>query len=306
MGNFYDLVILGGGAAGLTAGIHALRARLKTVLIERLMLGGQIINADVIENYPGFPEGITGPDLATALQEQTSSLSMEYAFGNAISLETDDRSLVVRTEGDKFVTKSVIIAIGSDPNTLGIPGEQEFESQGVSSCATCDGYFFTDKEVVVIGGGDTALDEAIYLTKMCSKVTIIHRRSQLRAGKILQERAFENTKIAFIFDTVVESINGDTTVENVHLYNVETEERQTLPTSGVFVSIGFHPSTHQFKNVLAMDTGGHITVDVDMATNMAGVFAAGDCRSRSAGQLANVIGDGATAALSALTYLETL
>jgi len=306
MSNIYDLVILGGGAAGLTAGIHALRSGLKTVLIERLMLGGQIINADIIENYPGFPTGITGPDLATALQEQASDLAIEYAFGSAVSLKTDDGFLVVGTESEKFTTKSVIIAIGGDPNTLGIPGEKELEAQGVSSCATCDGYFFTGQEVVVIGGGDTAIDEATYLSTMCSKITVIHRRDQLRASKLLQERAFNNPKVTFVFDTVVESINGDATVDSVTLCNVQTGERQTLPTSGVFISIGVHPSTQLFENLLTLDTGGHIVVDVAMATNVPGVFAAGVCRSGTAGQLANIIGDGATAAWSAQTYLETL
>jgi thioredoxin reductase (NADPH) len=305
MSGVYDVVILGGGTAGLSAGIYSVRAGLKSLLLEQSVLGGQIINADVIENYPGFPQGITGPDLVMALEEQASKFGLEYAFGEVLGLDVHTRPMAVRTEDNEFLARSIIVSTGGERNKLGIPGEEEFEARGVSHCATCDGYFFADQEVVVVGGGDSAIDEGLYLTQICSKVTVVHRRHKLRASNILQERAFQNPKMAFLFDTVVESIGGNEVVQKVGLRNLNTEQSQDLATAGVFIYVGYHPSTKPFQGVIPMDGGGHLMVDLNMATEVPGVFAAGDCRWRSARQLVNGAGDGVTAALSAYAYLES-
>ena len=304
MAEVYDVVIVGGGAAGLSAGIYAARARLKTVILERTALGGQIINTDVIENYPGFPQGITGPELIDAMQGQAGKYGLEYAFGEVMGLDVTQRPMIVRTEDNQLMTRTVIVSTGGDRNKLGVPGEEEFDGRGVSHCATCDGYFFADQTVTVVGGGDSAIDEGLYLTQMCSKVIVVHRRDKLRASNVLQERALENPKMAFIFDTVVDSITGIEVVESLILRNLKTEERRELATAGVFINIGFHPSTRPFQGVIPMDTGGHLKVDLNMATEVPGVFAAGDCRWRSTRQLVNCASDGVTAALSAYSYLE--
>lgn len=305
MSGVYDVVILGGGVTGLSASMYSVRAGLKTLLLEQSMLGGQIINADVIENYPGFPQGITGPDLVMALEEQASKFGLEYAFGEVLGLDVQRRPITVRTEGDEFLARSIIISTGGERNKLGVPGEDEFEGRGVSNCATCDGYFFANQEVIVVGGGDSAIDEGLYLTQICSKVTVVHRRDQLRASHILQQRAFGNPKMSFLFDTAVESIGGDEAVRGVGLRNLKTEERREFTTAGVFIYVGYHPSTRPFRGVIPMDGGGHLMVDLSMATEVPGVFAAGDCRWHSARQLVNGAGDGVTAALSAYAYLES-
>ena len=305
MSGVYDVVVLGGGVTGLSASMYSVRAGLKTLLLEQSMLGGQIINADVIENYPGFPQGITGPDLVMALEEQASKFGLEYAFGEVLGLDVQRRPMAVRTEGDEFLARAIIISTGGERNKLGVPGEEEFEGRGVSHCATCDGYFFAEQEVVVVGGGDSAIDEGLYLTQICSKVTVVHRRDQLRASNILQQRAFQNPKMSFLFDTAVESIGGDEAVRGVGLRNLKTEERRELATAGVFIYVGYHPSTRPFRDVIPMDGGGHLKVDLGMATEVPGVFAAGDCRWHSARQLVSGAGDGVTAALSAYAYLES-
>ena len=304
MSEVHDVVVLGGGIAGLSAGLYTVRSRLKTVLVERTVAGGQIINTGEIENYPGFPKGITGPDLVVALEEQATKFGLEYNYGEVTGLDVKRQPMVVRTEDEELLTRAVIITTGGEHTKLGVPGEKEFEARGVSYCAVCDGNFFKGQDVAVVGGGDSALDEGLYLTRMCSKVTVIHRRDQLRASKILQERGFANPRMEFIWDTVVESIGGDGSLQSLSLRNVKTEERSELPAAGVFIYIGFHPSTQPYQGVIPLDGGGHIKVDMSMATEVPGVFAAGDCRWFAARQLASAAGDGVTAAISAYQYLE--
>ena len=310
MSDVYDVVIIGGGITGLSAGIYTTRAKLKTVLVERSVFGGQIINADVIENYPGFPNGVTGIDLVTTTEEQASKFGLDYAFGEVTGIEVGRQPLVVRTADEEFQTRAIIVSSGGDHVKLGVPGEKELEAKGVSYCATCDGNFFTGQPVAVIGGGDSALDEGLYLTRMCEKVTVIHRRDTLRAAQVLQERALANPKIEFIWDTVVESINGNGKgngngqVGSLTLRNVKTGDQSELIASGVFIYVGFKPNSSPFQGVLDMDAGGHVKVDLMMRTNVPGVFAAGDIRWQSTRQLANAAGDGVTAAIAAYEYLE--
>jgi thioredoxin reductase (NADPH) len=298
-----DVVIIGGGVTGLSAGLYAMRSKLKTTLVERMITGGQIINADVIENYPGFPNGISGPDLVAAVEEQASKFGLDYGFGEVTQIDASRRPMVVRTEDEEYQARAIIIAGGGDHVKLGVPGEEEFEARGVSYCATCDGNFFIDQEVAVVGGGDSAVEDADYLTRICSKVTLIHRRDRLRASPILQERFFQNPKVELLGDTVIDAIKGDGQVHSLSLHNVKTEEKRDLTTAAIFVYIGFNPASAPYQGLLDMDSGGHIKVDLKMATNVPGIFAAGDIRWQSTRQLANAAGDGVTAALAAYEYL---
>jgi thioredoxin reductase (NADPH) len=306
MSNVHDVVILGGGTTGLSAGMYSVRAGLNTLLIEQSGFGGQILNADIIENFPGFPQGIAGPDLVMAIQEQASNFGLEYAFGQVQALNVQKQPMILQTESDEILARSIIICVGGERNRLGVPGEEEFEGRGVSNCATCDGYFFADQEVLVVGGGDSAIDEGLYLTQICSKVTVIHRRNQLRASRVLQERAFQNSKMDFRYDSVVESIDGRDAVTSIGLRNLKTDQSEEIAAAGIFIYAGYHPNTLPFQGTIPMDDGGHIKVDLNMATEIPGVFAAGDCRWHSARQLATGAGDGVTAALSAYTFLERL
>ena len=299
----HDVVVIGGGVTGLSACIYTLRNGLSTLLIEGTGLGGQIINADDIDNFPGFPQGIIGPDLVAALQEQVLDLGLEFAFGQVTELDVDSQPMAGRAEGGGYPARSVIIATGGERNRLDVPGEEAFEGRGVSTCATCDGPFFADRDVAVIGGGDTALDEALYLTQICSRVTLVHRRDRLTASRILQDRAMQNPKLHILYNTTVESICGDEAVRGVAVRDSDTGEARELPLAGVFVCVGYHPNTSPFRGSIPMDDGGHIKVDLRMATEVPGVFAAGDCRWHSVRQLGSGAGDGITAALSALAYL---
>jgi len=298
------VIIIGGGPAGLSAGLYASRARLSTLLIEKGIFGGQIANAELVENYPGFPDGISGFELGELMHQQATKYGLETVAAEVIGVELGERGKVVKTSEGQYMAKAVIIAGGAGPNRLGVAGEEEFVGKGVSYCATCDGPLFKEQEVAVVGGGDSAVEEGILLTRFASKVFLIHRRNQLRASKLLQERAFANPKIEFLWDTVVEEILGHDLVKGLKLRNVITGERSTLEVSGVFIYVGLHPSTDYLRGLLPLDEEGRITTDERMQTEIPGIFAAGDVRRNSPRQAITAAGDGATAALSAEKFVN--
>ena len=304
MSDVYDLAIIGSGFTGLSAGVQATRMRMKTILIEQMIMGGQILNTDLVENYPGFPKGVSGMDLITGAEEQASNAGLEYGFGAVTAIDASKQPIELLGDGERWLAKTVIIAAGGEHRKLGVPGESEFEGRGVSHCATCDGMFFQDQAVAVIGGGDSAMDEGLYLTKMCSKVYIISRDEEFTGLKILSERVAENPKIEVIHDTVVDSINGEDSVKGLTLRDVKTEEKRELEVSGIFAYIGADPATAPFAAAVPTDGGGHVKVDLRMATEVPGVFAAGECRWQSTRQLANSAGDGVTAAIAAYEWLQ--
>jgi thioredoxin reductase (NADPH) len=302
----WDIVIIGGGPAGLTAGIYAARARLHTLLIEKDMIGGNIVYAELVENYPGFPDGISGMDLTRLMHDQATKFGMETRMTEITGLSINGKQKTIRTGEGDITTQAVIIAGGSKRQSIGAPGEQEYTGRGVSYCATCDGAFFTDQSVAVVGGGNAALQEALHLTRFASSVTLIHRRHELRATKIEQEKIFAEPKIKYAWDSVVTSIQGGDTVESVKLRNVKTNAESVLAVKGLFVAIGFTPNTTYLKDILTLDQAGQIPVTQDMATTVPGIFAAGDIRSGSIRQVISACGDGAVAAVSADKFLETL
>ena len=306
MSDSYQLIIIGGGPAGLTAGLYASRARLATLLIDKGMPGGQIVNAELVENYPGFPEGISGMELASLMERQATKYGLEVAMAEVTGVDLAGGDRVVHTSEGSYRTGALVLAGGSEHSKLGVPGEEELRGRGVSYCATCDGAFFRDRTVAVVGGGDVALNDALFLTRFASKVTVIHRRDQLRATKILQERAFEQPKIEFLWDSVVRSIEGEGQVDVLRTANVKTGQESTLEVSGVFITVGLRPNTSYLQGALALTPEGFILVDGRMATDVPGVYAAGDIRAGSARQVSSAVGDGATAAISAEGYLSSL
>lgn len=299
----YEVVIIGGGPAGLTAGIYAARARLKSLLIEKGAAGGWIINAGEVENYPGFPDGVKGLDLADAMQQQAAKFGLEILTAEVAGLELKGEEKVLQTSEGDVTARAVIVAGGSDRVKLGVPGEDEFTGRGVAFCAVCDGYFYRGVPVAVVGGGNAAMNEALELTKFAAKVTVIHRREELRATKILQERAFAAPKIEFLWNTVVEAVEGKDTVKRLRLKNVKTGGKSTLDISGVFVAVGFRPNTGYLKKVVTLEKDGTIITNEKMETDVPGIFAAGDIRSGSIRQVAGAVGDGAVAAIYAEHYL---
>jgi len=303
MDNRYDVVIIGAGPAGLTAGLYASRARLNSLLIERGLVGGQIANAERVENYPGFPEGISGPELGQLMHQQAAQYGLKTVIAEATGIELQKgQKLVKTTEGD-FIARAVIIAGGSKRQILDVPGEEEFTGKGVSYCATCDAAFFREQPVAVVGGSDAALTEALHLAKFASKIIVIHRRRQLRATRILQERAFAEPKIEFQWDSTVEKIEGENSVKRIGLNQVKTGEKSALDVAGVFISIGFKPDTDYLKGILPLDAVGHIITNEKMETEIPGILAAGDIRQDSARQAITAAGDGATAAIYAERFL---
>ena len=298
----YQVIIIGGGPAGLTAGIYTARAGLDTLLIEREMIGGQIANVEKLENYPGFPEGIGGFELAQLMQQQAEKYGVQIAYTEATGLELKGNTKLVKTAEGDFETKAVILTGAAKRRKLGVPGEAEFTGKGVS-CATCDGPIFRDKVVAIAGGGNAAITEALHLTHFASKVTVIHRRDQLRATAILQERAFAEPKINFLWDTGIEKIEGEDFVKRLRLNNLKTGAKSALEVDGLFVSIGFEPDTAYLKGILTLDNEGHIITNNEMETAVPGIFVAGDTRSKLARQVVTAAGDGATAAISAERYL---
>jgi thioredoxin reductase (NADPH) len=300
----YDVIIIGGGAAGLAASIYAVRAMLKTLVIERQAIGGQILYTGEIENYPGFPEPISGPDLALLYEKQAARFGVEFEYDTITSIDVAGPLKRVIGEEAEYTGRTVIITTGGEHNKLGVPGEEEFAGRGVSYCATCDGNFFRDMDVTVVGGGDAAMDEGLYLTRMTKNVTVVHRRDELRASKILQQRGFDNPKMEFVWDTAVEEIKGNGDVNAVVLKNLKTGELSERATQGVFIYIGFHPINDFMRGIIDLDPAGHVVTDLQMQTNVPGVFAAGDVRTFSDRQLANAVGDGVAAALAAYRYIE--
>lgn len=301
----YDLVIIGAGPAGLTAGLYAARARMNVLLIEKAVPGGQILVTDWIENYPGFPEGISGFDLAEKIKEQALALGLTIETAEVQGLDLSGTIKEIILKEKRIKTKSLIIASGASPRKPGV-GEDKFMGKGVSFCATCDGPFFRDKVVVAVGGGDTAVQESIFLTRFAKKVYLVHRRDELRATKILQERALSNDKIEFVWDSVVTGMDGFFGLEKVHVKNVKTGNASEIEANGCFIWIGILPNTEFIKGDVKTDESGFILVDTKMQTNVPGVFAIGDVRDTPLRQIATAVGDGAVAAVSAEHYVEGL
>jgi len=299
----YEVVIIGGGPAGLSAGLYTSRARLSSLLIEKRGVGGQIADAERVDNYPGFPAGISGFELGQLMHQQATKYGLETLLAEVTGIELHEGQKVVKTTEGNFTAKAVIIASGSERRKLGIPGEEKFTGKGVSYCATCDAPFFKEKPVAVVGGGDAAITEALYLTKFASKVTVIHRRDQLRASRILQEKAFAEPKIEFLWNTVIEEIEGKDVVQRIGLRQMKTGGKSTLDISGIFISVGLKPDTDYLKGVLPLDAAGYIITNDKMETEIPAIFAAGDIRRNSARQAITAAGDGATAAIYARKFI---
>jgi thioredoxin reductase (NADPH) len=301
----YDVVILGAGAAGLSAGLYTTRAMLKTVLLEQLGPGGQLLITDEIENYPGFPDGVKGQELASMMERQTARFGAETEYTEVMGIENIDQPVkTIHTDDRDFTAKAIIIASGGSHNKLGVAGEDALAGRGVSYCAVCDGNFFRGQDVVVIGGGDSALDEGHYLSGIVNSVTFIHRRDELRGAKVLQERAFANEKVNFLWSTVVEEFRGDQILDRALVKNLKTEETYEFPMAAAFIYVGFHPNTEYLSDLLELDSGGHIYTDIHMRTAIPLVYACGDARAESTRQLGAAVGDGITAALAAFHDLS--
>lgn len=300
-----DVIIVGGGPAGLTAAIYAGRSKLKTLMVEKLAVGGQAATTDEIENYPGFSTGISGPDLSDAMADQASRFGVKKLAMTAQGLCSDGDLWVLRTDKGEYQARTVIVASGAFPRPLQCPGEHEFRGRGVSYCATCDAAFYEEASVMVVGGGDAAVEEAMYLTKFADKVTLVHRRDSLRATGIVQERALANPKLEILWNTVVEEIRGTDTVETALLKNLASGETQAMPIDGVFVYVGLTPNSEWLGNMVETDSQGYVLTDEHMCTNLKGVYAVGDIRRKLLRQVVTAAADGAIAAFHAEKYIET-
>ncbi len=301
--NHYEVIIIGGGPAGLTAGLYTARARRNSLLIERGLFGGQIADAEWVENFPGFPDGINGFELGQLMHQQATKYGLNTVAAEATGIELQEGQKVVKTTEGDFIGKVVIIAGSSKRQTLGVAGEEEFTGKGVSYCATCDAPFFAEKPVAVVGGGNAAISEALHLVKFASKVTVIHRRRQLRASAILQERAFSEAKIEFRWDSTVESIEGKDFVARLKLSDVISGEKSTLEVAGIFIAIGVKPDTAYLKGIVPLGPVGHIITNEKMETEVPGILAAGDIRQNSGRQAITAAGDGATAPIYSDKFL---
>jgi thioredoxin reductase (NADPH) len=302
--NVLECLIIGSGPAGLSAALYAARANLKPVVLSGMDLGGQISKTGAIDNYPGFPDGIDGQEMVSVFQKQAEKFGAEIIFDSVTEVDLSERPFKVTTYGGEYLAKTLIIATGAEIRQLGVPGETEFTGRGVSYCATCDGHFFQEKDLIVVGGGDSALKEGIFLTRFAKSVTIVHRRDELRAGPYLADKAKENPKIKFVWDTVVTEIIGDGTVNSVRLKNVKTDQEETRPIDGIFIYIGHFPNTEMFKDVLDTDENGYLVLDKQMHTNLPGVFAAGEVGDPHFQQVVISAGMGAAAAMEVVEFLE--
>lgn len=300
-----NVIILGSGPAGLTAAIYATRAGLKPLVIEGAEAGGQLMLTTEVENYPGYADPIMGPDLMAAMRAQAERVGAEFVTEDATAVDLSTHPFKVTTQsGDTYETKALIIATGANARLLGIPGEQRLMGRGVSTCATCDGFFFRERDVIVVGGGDTAMEEALYLSKLAKSVTVVHRREQLRASKILQERAMSNGKISFLWNAAVLDILGDGKVRGVKLQDVKTQQVTERPIDGVFVAIGHKPNTDLFRGQLKMDENGYVVRKQRSSTSVEGVFAAGDVHDHTYRQAVTAAGYGCEAAIDAERWLQ--
>ena len=306
MADSFDILIIGGGGAGLTAALYASRAKLKTVLFEKLVPGGQIALTDMVENYPGFPEGVTGGDISNRMAEQAKKYGTAFFYEAVESVVKTNQLFQVKTKKSTHQTKSIVIASGAFYRQVGVPGEKELIGKGVSYCAICDGAFFKGKEIVVVGGGDSAMQEGIFLTRFITKLSVLHRRDKLRASAILQERAKSNPKIQFIWDTVVTAVQGKDRVEGVRLKNVKTGVERDFKTDGVFVFIGQDPATKFLKGFIDLDEKGYVITKENLETSVPGAFACGEVRKGAVKQLVSACGEGCEAALAAQAYVENM
>jgi len=302
--NNVKMVILGSGPAGLTAALYAARANLEPIVLTGMELGGQVSLTNTVENYPGFPEGVGGQDLVELFQKQAERFGAHVEYDTATYVDLKGSPFRIKTYNSEYITDTIIIATGAQATQLNVPGEKEFTGRGVSYCATCDGWFFKDKDVIVVGGGDSALEESMFLTRYAKSITIIHRRDSLRAGVILRERAFSHPKIKFIWDSVITEIVGDETVKKVKIKNLKTDEISELPTDGVFIFIGHVPSTQIFTDLLDLDEHGYIKTDILLSTNVPGVFVAGEAGDPNYRQVVTSAGMGAAAAMQAIRFLQ--
>ncbi len=304
----YDIVIIGAGPAGLTAGIYAARARMNTALIEKAAPGGQALTSETIENYPGMPFGIAGPDLMTKMAEQAREFGLDVMSEEAVEIVQgpEGQKVAKMKDGKEYASLAIIVASGAQPRKLEAPGEEELRGKGVSYCATCDGPLFKDRDVVVVGGGDTAVEEALFLSKFARYVTIVHRRDRLRAARILQERVESNPNIDFIWNSQVTEILGKEKVEGVKVKDVQTGGQNYVPCWGLFISVGLQPNTKFLKGIVDMDEDGYIITDEKMKTSCDGIYACGDCRKKLLRQVVTACGEGATAAVAAQRYVEEL
>ena len=302
--DIFDVIILGGGGAGLTAGLYTSRANLSTLLLEKLMPGGQIASTALVENYPGFPDGILGPEIAQRMEAQASRYGTRVEYEEVRSVSKKDGFFQIGTSEKQYKAKGIILALGAEYRALGLENEKEFTGKGVSYCATCDGAFFKGKEVVVVGGGDSALQEGLFLTRFATQVTIVHRRDKLRASPILQERAKKDPKVRFICDTVAEKIEGKIKLEGVVLKNLKTQAVTPFKTDGLFIFIGHEPNSAVVKGVVAMDEKGYVITDENYQTSVPGIFAAGEVRKGAVKQLVSACGEGCGAALALQDFLE--
>ena len=306
MAKLYDVIIIGSGPAGYTAAIYAARANLSVLMLQGYHVGGQLMLTSDVENYPGFEEGILGPPMMEKFEAQARRFGTEVIPEDVISVDFSKRPFTVITDSGEYQARAVIISTGASAKWLGLPSEQRLQGRGVSACATCDGFFFKNKDVAVIGGGDTAMEEAIFLTRYTNHVTVIHRRDTLRASKIMQDRAFKNPKISFIWDTEITEVLGENEVTGLRLHNVKTDEESILPVQGFFLAIGHKPNTHLFKGIIDMDKVGYIIPVEHTMTNIPGVFAAGDVTDHRYRQAVTAAGDGCRAAIDAERWLESL